>query len=150
MNDKLLKRAAHWIYLRRNIPDWWTHLVLTKYNSDPEQPNISEQDARRVFDVLAEKELLKEDGEIEGIKKYKFNFAKIEEWKEGVTWIQRTFPSGLILFVLAWRKVLVFCGLIIITAFLEDFAVRVGDAIWSRIEWLQPAASQGDQNNGQN
>ncbi len=137
MNERQLKRAAHWIFRRRNGPDWWTHLVLTKYNSDPTRLGYSEQDARRIFEVLLDKDLVSLDGEISGdgfsIPRYKFNFAKLGEWKKEVNWIERFIPGWILLFVVSWWKALVFCFLIIITAFLEDAASRLGDIVWTRV-----------------
>jgi len=137
MNEKQFKKGAHWIYRRRSGPDWWTHLVLTSFNSDPSQPDFTEQEARRIFEVLERKELITRDGEITGggitLPRYKFNFAKLPEWKKEVRWVDRVLPSWLVLLFLAWKKVFIFCVLIILTAFLEDFAARLGDVVWTKI-----------------
>lgn len=137
MNEKQFKNAAHWIYRRRNGPDWWTPLVLTSYNSDPSRPNFTEQEARRIFEALEQKTLIVRDGDVSGagvvFPKYRFNFGKLAEWREEVRWIDRVLPSWVVLFFVTWRKVIIFCGLIIITAFLEDGAARLGDLVWPKI-----------------
>ncbi|MFN7564582.1 MAG: hypothetical protein ACK5TH_22610 [Prosthecobacter sp.] len=138
MNEKIFKEAAHWIYRRKDGPDWWTHLVLTELNPDAPKKPLSEQESRRVFEALAEQQLMVEDGSrqigTEIVPQYKFSFGKLKEWAElaDLNWFESTFPTWLIRFFIQWKNLLIAALIIILTAFLETCAEKAGEAVYNK------------------
>lgn len=153
MKDRDIRKAAGWIYTRRAGPDWWRPIVLTKDNPDPSNPGLSEQDAWRVFQALAKKDLmLPTENDSMGetypsAKTYHFNFGKLEEWEEYAyfSWIQRYIPDWIRRFLAAWKTLLIASLILIVTAFVQKLSGNMGDDLYKR--FIEPHVAPAQQLN---
>ncbi len=85
MNEKLLQEAATWIWDRKDKADWWTYLVLTPENPDPENLGILRNQALQIFTILEERRLILPSTEIINNRLYpvfKLNFNTNKEWQD--------------------------------------------------------------------
>lgn len=78
--ESLLKESAAWMWSKKDGPDWWTPLALTKENPDESNPQLSRSKAFQVFTVLEERRLILPISVSNGnglvFPAYKINFNK--------------------------------------------------------------------------
>lgn len=141
MDERTIKVAAGWIYKRKDAPDWWTPLVLTKVNPDRSAPHYDSQDAFRIFDALKDKGFLKNDGEVDlpdgkKLPRFKIKWANIREFKSfaALSWADRYLPESLLKFWISWKTYLVVAGTFVVSVFSTNIFGKVSEDVYA---WLK-------------